>query len=110
VVTFDQQHQRVRLRTDGSGTVSFPPVRSSGLSIEARDGTWIVVSVSPGGPADSAGVRAGDEVVACEGRPMSVSRCDAPWAGLPDDSRVTLGLRIDGAERRVTIDRPIVVP
>ena len=44
--------------------------RRVGVSTEIRDGGYEIVNVAPGMPADRAGVRAGDRIVAIDGQPV----------------------------------------
>ncbi|MEG3615637.1 S1C family serine protease [Isoptericola haloaureus] len=71
------------------------------VSSEAQQG---IPPVTPDGPADLAGVRAGDVILAIDGRP--VSRSDelivAIRARQPGDA-VTLRVRSDGEEREVRV-------
>ena len=74
-----------------------------GVVIAARP-PWVVTDVAPGGPAEGAGVRPGDAIVAVDGR--DVTRVSRPellrlLAG-PQDSAVDLGLSRPG-EGRLTL-------
>jgi hypothetical protein len=109
-ITFDQAHQRVRFHTDGPGAVAFPSVRGAGLVVELREGRWIVSSVTAGGQAEIAGIRAGDVVTACNGTPMPASGCEPACGGATDAPRTTLRVRRDGVESEIPLERPVLVP
>ncbi|WP_278236801.1 trypsin-like peptidase domain-containing protein [Isoptericola sp. AK164] len=71
------------------------------VSSEAQQG---IPPVTPDGPADLAGVRAGDVILAIDGRPVSRSNelIVAIRARQPGDA-VTLRVRSDGEEREVRV-------
>ena len=53
----------------------------SDLWVEPEDGGWRITAVRDGSPAEAAGVRAGDELVAVEGMPTGAA-VEAFWADL----------------------------
>jgi carboxyl-terminal processing protease len=55
-----RDHRAIR---DGFGGV--------GVTLEVSAGTFRIAAVTPGGPADSAGIRPGDEIVAIDGEPTA---------------------------------------
>ena len=76
--TFDGLGGRVKIERDAAGPVEVGPVRTSGLALGEREGKLVVWAVLPGSPAELAGVRTGDRVVALGGRPAAAfDTCDA---------------------------------
>jgi S1-C subfamily serine protease len=65
-VTFDMARSRVALSREGD-TVDIPSLRGIGAGIEKGREGWVVTHVLPGGPAENAGLRAGDRIVALNG-------------------------------------------
>lgn len=89
-----------------------------GIGTEVRlDGEITIVRVAPGGPADLAGLRAGDEILAADGTPLAGMTLEAAVDLLrgPSGSSVALAVRRDGGQpfdvtvRRSVIDRQVVV-
>lgn len=63
-----------------------------------------VVSVSPGGPAEEAGVLAGDVIVTIDGRKVEHGRdLTARMREVEPGQKVVLGVRRDGREREIVI-------
>ncbi|MBF0143892.1 MAG: PDZ domain-containing protein [Magnetococcales bacterium] len=55
----------------GGGAVGIPPSDTwLGVSMESRDGGVAIVEVTPGSPAEKAGLKKGDIIIAAGGRPM----------------------------------------
>lgn len=74
------------------------------LSFGARDGVVRINSVIPGGRADRAGLRDGDEIMSLNGVALeSLQPLDAAVAR-SDGGEVTLESRRDGTTRTVTVD------
>lgn len=94
-----------------TGTATFPIIgvlldptyQGEGVQVseEAQQGT---PAVTPGGPADQAGVEPGDVILSIDGRPVSVADelIVAIRAKAPGDP-VTLQVRSDGDEREVRV-------
>ncbi|WP_267245218.1 S41 family peptidase [Streptomyces sp. PR69] len=82
----------------------------TGVGLRARrtrDGGIEIAKVRPGGPADKAGVRAGDQLLAVDGRPVAerpVTEVTALLRG-GDRTSVALGLERDGRSWTETIQR-----
>jgi carboxyl-terminal processing protease len=77
-----------------------------GLYLDRRDGQVVVVAAEPGSPADSAGVRSGDLLVAVDSVPVDAARIDRAThllEGKPG-SRVTLRLRRGGLRAALAFD------
>ncbi len=77
-----------------------------GLYLDRRDGQVVVVAAAPGSPADSAGVRSGDQLVAVDSVPVDASRVDLVSRRLRGQpgSRVTLRLRRAGTRGLLTLE------
>ncbi|MGQ0701708.1 MAG: S41 family peptidase [Gemmatimonadales bacterium] len=65
-----------------------------GLFLDRRDGLIVVVATVPGSPADSAGVRAGDGVIAIDTVGLPASRLDRVPGLLAGRSGTTLVMRV----------------
>ena len=75
-----------------------------GVSLADGDESSQVSAVSTGGPAASAGLQAGDEIVSIEGR--SVGSADELRAAIDDrepGEKVTLGILRNGARRELDV-------
>jgi carboxyl-terminal processing protease len=83
-----------------------------GLRIAVRGGALSVVSLTPFGPAASAGVRRGDRLLAVDGRPLSAGDPGLAATLLegPEGSEVVLTLSRGARRRDVTLVREVVVP
>ena len=79
-----------------------------GVELKAQAGALVIVRVISGSPAEQAGARAGDRIIAVDGRPTSNYTTDQAANLLqgPEGSSCTLVLGApDEAERQVTIRR-----
>jgi carboxyl-terminal processing protease len=83
-----------------------------GLRIAVQGDGLAVVAVTPGGPAALAGIRAGERLLAVEGRPLGPRDPGLAAALLegPEGSAVALTLGRGGRRREVTLVRELVVP
>lgn len=104
-VTFDYGHQRMYLEPSAS-EIPRDSFDRAGLWLNRGDGFFEVVDVIAGGPAEEAGVRAGNRVVAVDG--VAAAGIALPDLRLrlrtdPPGTRVRLRLLSDGAEREVTV-------
>ena len=94
-----------------TGTATFPIIgvlldpsyQGEGVQV-SKDPQQGTPAVTPGGPADQAGVEPGDVILSIDGRPVSVADelIVAIRAKAPGDS-VTLQVRSDGDEREVRV-------
>jgi hypothetical protein len=110
--SLDQRRGLVRLARSAAGPVPAPPpLRGFGFSApHAEDGMRRIAHVLPGSPADSGGVKAGDEVVIADGKPAA-GLSEGKFTGLADlDRPVRFRLRRAGAEREVTLAPALQVP
>lgn len=109
-VTLDQRRRVIRLARPTREPFAAPPaLLGFGFRAPTRDGTRVVSDVVPGGPADRAGIRAGDQVLGVDGRPAAGA--GAPrWADLAAaGTPVRFRLRRGGEEREVTLSPVVVV-
>jgi putative serine protease PepD len=94
-----------------TGTATYPVIgvlldgsyRGEGVQVSggAQEGT---PAVTPDGPADRAGIRPGDVILAIDGRPVSVSdELIVAIRALQPGDAVTLRVRSDGDERDVRV-------
>jgi membrane-associated protease RseP (regulator of RpoE activity) len=75
-----------------------------GLVLEGTPEGLMVVSVRADGPADKAGIEAGDEIVALDEEPVGLpADILAATAGMEDGATVTMTIRRDGTERNVSL-------
>jgi carboxyl-terminal processing protease len=78
-----------------------------GLWLRRASGRLLVTQVAAGSPAQLAGVRMGDEVLALDGQPTTQLRAEVVMARLRGrpGSPVTLSLKRDGVRRLLTLKR-----
>lgn len=79
-----------------------------GVTVDARAGSHLIVSVLDGSPADRAGLRAGELILAVDGTRVDRSTTDELVRLVRGEPGTPVELRVrgrDGAERRVTIVR-----
>lgn len=112
----------VRALDDPQGAV-FPPAdfarylqdlrgeRSGvGVQVERVGDRMVILDVTPGGPADRAGLRPGDVLVAVDGRPVGSDTADQTAARLrgPAGTTVSVTVQGGGASSRVVVRREAV--
>lgn len=102
--TFDPLTKRVKVQRNHPGTpIRFDSVRGNGAML-APEGDYLrVMSVSEGGPAATAGLRAGDLVTHVDGMPVRTRGCEG------FDEQVELTVLRDGAPRSVSFRQHILV-
>ncbi len=97
-----QQAQEVRSSLEGK-------YEGIGIFVELRDGLPTVLSPMPGTPADRAGLKPGDAIVAVDGRPTQSLPLDQviSWVRGPSGTQVTLTIRRPGSTETfdVTVTR-----
>jgi carboxyl-terminal processing protease len=79
-----------------------------GVSVDMRAGSHLIISVLDGSPADQAGLRAGELILAVDGTRVDRSTTDELIRLVRGEPGTPVVLRIrgrDGAEREVTINR-----
>lgn len=72
-----------------------------GVELKANDGALLIVKTFTGGPADRAGIRAGDRIIAVEGRATSE---------LSTDQAANMLQGVEGSVVDVTVETPGVAP
>ena len=75
-LTFDQRAGRVRMVAESDAPIELASVYGVGMSTVPVASGYLVRAVVPGGPAERAGLRAGDVIVMVDGRPALAGRCD----------------------------------
>jgi carboxyl-terminal processing protease len=83
-----------------------------GLRVAVQGDGLALVAITPGGPAAQAGLRAGERLLAVDGRPLGPRDPGLAAALLegPEGSSVTLTLLRGGRRRDVVLVRELVVP
>lgn len=108
VWTFDQRHRRIRMLP-----VSSPPVRMGsmigwGVGLRSRRDGDDILAVFPDSPADAAGLRRGDRIVAVDGTPAAEWGCNGFAAG--DAGRHTVTVLRDGVGMKFDIEGGVLIP
>jgi hypothetical protein len=105
VLTFDYEHRRLYLQR-GQRFASAQSHGYSGLGLDRRDHqTLVVATVAPDSPAQTAGLRVGDQVTAINGTPASQLGLDdlRGLAMQPAGTRVTLYAMRNGVPRTYAV-------
>lgn len=106
--TFDQRTRRVRIRADSREPLRIPAKRGTGAVMFPTTDGYEVSRVLDDTPAARAGLRAGDLVVAVDGRPAGRHDCDR-W-NADERASTTLTVLRDGATSEIRIDLVDLVP
>jgi len=92
----------------GEGPLAPEPLRGLGVGWRPLADALEAAVIVPGGPADAAGLREGDRVIAVDGRPVpDAIDCDRR---LGDAERVELRVRRGEEELRITLGRGVLLP
>lgn len=78
--TFDRRSRKIRLVPASSEPITSPPLRGSGIAFRPIASGLEIAHLFPGLPAERAGLRVGDVVVAIDGRRVVARGCEE----LPD--------------------------
>ena len=109
VLTFDQKKKRIRMQTAVAVPIRPDAFTGTGLAVHPRDEGLEVLQVFPGSPAEAAGLKKGDVVVAINGVPVYQRGCRAPGDESLGDSRVLSFLR-DGDPAETELRIGVLVP
>jgi hypothetical protein len=106
VVTFDYAHQTMYLKPTTPAAPDVGQFDRSGMWLNAGPRGYAVTDVTPGGPADLAGVKIGDIVTSVNGaavRMDGLADTRLQLRNQPPGSLVEMELQRDGAARKVTL-------
>ena len=106
VVTFDYSHQAMYLKPLDPQPADAGAFDRSGMWINAKDGGFEVEQVSPGGPAEQAGLLKGDVITAINGksfRAEQLSDARTMLKTLPAGSDAELSIRRGGEQRTIRV-------
>jgi len=106
VVTLDYDHNRLFLKPVSGPIPDLDTFDRSGMWINAEPGGFKVISVTKGGPAESAGVKEGDLITAIDGR--AVTEAELPtvrmnWRNQPPGTVVPLKIERGSNSRAITL-------
>jgi hypothetical protein len=108
-LTLDARSGLARFEPQSPGPVEFEPLLGIGIGAAPREGAIRITDVFKGSPAELAGLRVGDEVVALEGRPIAELICERARLFARTGPAV-LTVRRDGAEIQAPVDVEVMVP
>lgn len=109
--TFDPAARRVRLERAGEGPIEVESLRSSGLALILRGGELVVLAVLPASPAERAGVRAGDRLLALSGHAAAeLTSCEGLRELVGRSSVLRAELERDGERLELAWDVVVQVP
>jgi S1-C subfamily serine protease len=106
VTSFDYSRQRMYLRPIVPPPADAGRFDRSGMWLNAADEGLVVAHVSPGGPAEAAGIAVGDRLLTLDGRAVRADELSATRALLrtrADGERLTLGMRRGSEPRSVVL-------
>ncbi|WP_162250697.1 aspartyl protease family protein [Pelomonas sp. Root1217] len=105
VTSFDYSRQRMYLKPIVPPPVDAGRFDRSGMWLNAADEGFVVAHVSPGGPAEAAGIAVGDRLLTLDARAVRADDLSATRALLrtrADGERIALGMR-RGTEHRSVV-------
>jgi S1-C subfamily serine protease len=106
VVTFDYAHQTMYLKPIRPAPADAGAFDRSGMWINGASDGYAVTDVTPGGPADRAGVQVGDVITALNGSPARLADLADTRLLLrsrPAGMKVELDLKRGQVSRKVTL-------
>jgi hypothetical protein len=106
VVTFDYAHQTMYLKPTTPAVLDVGQFDRSGMWLNAGSQGYTVTDVTPGGPADKAGVKVGDTITTVNGaaaRFESLADTRLLLRSRPAGSKVEMELQRSGVAQKVTL-------
>lgn len=107
--TFDQKTRRVRIRPSSTEPLEIPAIRGTGALMTPGELGLEILRVLPGTPAEAAGLRAGDLVVAVDGRPVYEQGCDR-WERAEQADETILGFERGSESFEAALPKVLLVP
>ena len=104
-----QKKKRMRMQPNGTAPVRLAPQVGSGLAVRPRAEGLEIMQVFSGTSAESAGLLAGDLIVAIDGTPVHERGCRDPGAD-PAGRREVVSYLRDGVRSEVEIETELLVP
>jgi predicted aspartyl protease len=107
--TFDQRERRIRMIAPSQDPIRLDPVRGTGLGLRPIDAGLEIVHLFADSPAEEAGLRTGDVIVATNGVPVYERGC----VSMDDDTKqdsVTLSIVRGGEALDVVVEPRVLVP
>src|SRR5262249_26971349 len=104
-ITFDYSHQRLFFETN-SNTAKPDIYDQSGMWLNRAGTALKVFDITPGGPAESAGLNVDDRIVAVDGAPTSESSLVAlrkRFGTAPPGTGIRLSVESNQGKREVTL-------
>ncbi len=109
-VTFDQENGRVLLDGKLPKDFEMPPIKDYGVTIIRKNGHWVVFHVLPDSPAQRAGFRRGDHVLAIDGDAIETwTKIEVRERFKAQDTH-TLRVRRGEEELELAMEKGIVIP
>jgi C-terminal processing protease CtpA/Prc len=106
VVTFDYDHQIMYLRRIATPPADAGSFDRCGCWLNLGDDGFEIKDITPGGPAEAAGLKVGDVVITIGGAPASGMRLTDARTAMriaPTDRPIRIGYRRDGAAAEVSL-------
>jgi len=108
-VTLDARAGVARFEPERPGPLEFEPLLGIGIGAAPREGMIRIVDVFAGSPAERAGLRVGDELIAFDGRPIAELVCDRTRLFSRTGPAVLI-VRREGVEVPVPVEVEVMVP
>jgi hypothetical protein len=105
IVTFDYGHQIMYLKPEPGPVADSGVFDRSGMWINVKGDGFDVMDVTPGGPAEKAGIKAGDVIASVNGKPASSIRLTDMRTALRDEAPGTvMHFEVERAGQQKAID------
>ncbi|MFQ5719274.1 MAG: PDZ domain-containing protein [Acidobacteriota bacterium] len=108
IVSFDQKNRRVRFQAQAEGPVRLPPERGTGAVFRQKPDGLEIARILAGSPAEKAGLRVGDLVVAVNGVPILERGCQDMDAS--EKESLDLALLRDGKKLQISVGIVDLIP